>query len=113
MHEVGLMESALEIVFDNAKQQNATRIHKVGMKVGALSGVVPDALEFAFEALVRNTIAADAVLEIELIPVTCYCPNCNSEFEPGEFSYECPQCGKPTGELRQGQELQLTHIEVS
>ena len=113
MHEVSVMQSALDIAIDHAKQQNATRIHRINMRVGALSGVVPDALEFAFEVVTQGTLAEGAKLEIERIPALCYCPACRIEFEPKDVIYACPQCGSLNVEIRAGRELELAYLEVS
>ena len=113
MHEVSVMQSALDIAIDHAKQQNATRIHRISMRVGALSSVVPDSLEFAFEVVTQGTIAEGAKLEIERVAAVCYCPACQIEFEPKDVFYVCPQCGSLNVEVRKGRELELAYLEVS
>ena len=40
----------------------------IRLRIGALSGVVPEALEFAFEALRPGTLAEKAELAIESVP---------------------------------------------
>lgn len=82
MYEVSLMENALAIALTQAKSQGAKQIHCLKMNVGELSGVVPEALEFAFDVVVRGSIAQGAKLKIERIPVTCYCLSCNLTFYP-------------------------------
>ncbi|MCL5996977.1 MAG: hydrogenase maturation nickel metallochaperone HypA [Chloroflexi bacterium] len=113
MHEISVMQSAMEIAVEHAKAQGAQQIHRVKMRVGALSGVVPDALEFAFDVVAQGTMAEGATLEIEHVPALCHCPNCGSEFEPKDFFYECPQCGSLHVDLKQGRELDLAYLEVS
>jgi hydrogenase nickel incorporation protein HypA/HybF len=65
MHEAGLMQSALDLAADHARRAGAGNIRRVVLRVGALSGVEPDALRFAFEAMAPGTPAAGAVLELE------------------------------------------------
>ncbi|MEE3717136.1 hydrogenase maturation nickel metallochaperone HypA [Tumidithrix elongata RA019] len=113
MHELSLMESMLEIALESARDRGAQKIHQIDLRVGALSGVVPEALEFAFDACTQNTIAAGANLKIELISALCHCENCDREFSPPDIIYDCPNCGKISSKLLQGRELQLTSIEVS
>jgi hydrogenase nickel incorporation protein HypA/HybF len=113
MHEVSIMEQTLEIALNHAKQQQATQIHRIKMKVGTLSGVIPEALEFAFDVVTKGTIAETARFEIESIPVRCYCHHCNVEFQPDDFIYECPHCHQYSLDIRQGKELELTSLEVS
>ena len=65
MHELSIMQSALSLALDQARQAGAARVHTIRLRIGALSGVVPDALEFAFEALTPGTLAEGAQLAIE------------------------------------------------
>ncbi len=60
MHELSIMQSALSLALDQARQAGAARVHTIRLRIGALSGVVPDALEFAFEALTPGTMAEGA-----------------------------------------------------
>jgi hydrogenase nickel incorporation protein HypA/HybF len=59
------MQQAVEIALDHGRAGGAERITKVLLKVGSLSGVEPDALRFAFDVVVRGTIAEGADLQIE------------------------------------------------
>lgn len=107
------MEQALELALEYAHQQNAQKILRLKMRIGAMSGVVPEALEFAFDIVTRDTLAEGAILEIEEVPVVCYCPNCNIEFQPAYLFYECPQCGELSSEVRKGKEIELASLELS
>ena len=113
MHEVGIMQSTLEIALEWANRQGAQRIHRLGMRVGALSGVVPDALDFAFEVLRQGTPAEGACLEVEFIPLRIYCPACDREFSPDGYWYTCPECNGVDTQVRQGRELEIAFVEVS
>ena len=70
MHELAIAESIIETALDLLKKRNADRITEIGLRIGRLSDVVPDALEFGFDACKRETPLADAKLSIEKIPVT-------------------------------------------
>lgn len=113
MHELSLMESTLEIALENARRQGAQKIHQLNLRVGVISGVVIEALEFAFDACTQDTIAEGANLKIELVPALCYCENCQCEFAPPDQIYVCPNCEQISSKLIQGRELQLTSLEVS
>ena len=113
MHEVSIMENTLEIALKNAQAQGATKINHFKMKIGELSGVVPEALQFAFDVVTQNTIAQGATLEIETIPVKCYCHHCQVEFQPENWFYECPQCQQLISKVLQGKEMELTSLEIS
>jgi hydrogenase nickel incorporation protein HypA/HybF len=112
MHEVALMQQTLEIAFEHAAQHRAQGICRLALRVGNLSGVVPDALSFAFDVLSRGTIAEGAKLEMESVPVICFCPACEQEFAPPDLFYECPRCHQLSTQVRRGQELELAYLEM-
>jgi hydrogenase nickel incorporation protein HypA/HybF len=113
VHEFSIAEGALRVVTEHLRARRATRVHSVTLRVGALSGVVPDALTFAFDALARDTPAAGARLVIEEVPVACYCAACAHEFAAEPGCYHCPACGTLSTEVRRGQELDVMSLEVS
>ncbi len=113
MHEVGIIQNALQMAITQAKASGASKVHQLRLRIGVLSGVVPDALQFAFEVVSRDTMAAGARLDIESVPATCWCAACQAEFESQDFIYECPRCHAPSSELRRGLELELSSMEIS
>jgi hydrogenase nickel incorporation protein HypA/HybF len=113
MHELGIIQSAVGMALETARAQDAHRIHVLRMRVGALSGVVPDALQFAFDLACQGTIAEGAVLEIETVAAACWCAACQREFTCQDFLAECPQCHAVSDQLRRGRELELVSVEVS
>jgi hydrogenase nickel incorporation protein HypA/HybF len=115
MHELGIMESALLLVRQHAAGSKARRVSRVVLRIGALAGVEPESLRFAFDVVSRGTAAEGAVFEIEAVPVAVYCPGCQREFagETDGFIFTCPTCGDLCGEIRSGRELELSRIEMS
>ncbi|MGA3178899.1 MAG: hydrogenase maturation nickel metallochaperone HypA [Verrucomicrobiota bacterium] len=112
MHEYSIMQSALNQALQQARLAGAARVHEIRLRIGVLSGVVPDALQFAFEALRPGTAAAGAVLTIEEVPARFWCATCRREFVSANLYSECPDCQNPSGELRAGRELELSAMEV-
>src|SRR5512140_321330 len=106
MHELSIMESALNLALGQARESRASRVHVLRLRIGALSGVVPDALQFAFEALTPGTPAEGAQLIIENVPARFWCETCRREFEAADLFAECPGCSRPSGELRAGREME-------
>jgi hydrogenase nickel incorporation protein HypA/HybF len=113
MHEVSLMQNAVDLAVDYALAHDAKRIERLTLRVGELSGVVIEALEFAFDAVTQGTIAESAELCIEKIPAICYCADCQVEFHPLDWIYQCPKCRRICTAVLQGQELELAAMEVS
>lgn len=113
MHEVGIMEEAVRMAVETAKSSGANRVVGLRLRVGTLSGAVPEAMRFAFDVVCRNTPAEDARLEIESVRAACWCPTCRAEFECTDFLNECPHCHTLSGELRRGRELEIVSVEMS
>lgn len=107
------MQEAVRMAVETARAQNASRIHCLRLRVGAMSGVVPDSLRFAFDMVSQDTLAQGASLEIETVPATCWCGACQAEFVCEDYVNECPRCHELSGELRRGRELEIAAVEVS
>lgn len=112
MHELSIMQGALSQVLDEAAKAGATRVCEIKLRIGALSGVVPEALQFAFEALADGTAAHQAKLTIENVPARFWCARCEREFESASLLAECPSCKTYSRELRAGRELELASMEI-
>ena len=112
MHELSIMESALNTALHEARQAGASRVLAIRLRIGALSGVVPEALQFAFEALAPGTSAEGAQLLIADVAARFWCIPCEREFEADAMFSECPQCHTPSAQLRAGREMELASLEV-
>ena len=106
------MQSALSMAVGEARRAGASRVHVIRLRVGALSGVVPEALQFAFEALAIGTLAEGAELAVENVPARFWCAVCAREFEAGRMFAECPDCNTPSAELRGGREMEVASLEI-
>lgn len=115
MHEFGLAVSMLEIAEQAARADGAERIDRIHLEIGALAGVVPEALDFAFLGAREGTMAAEAELEVTYLPAIAYCATCEREFElDNRFGIAlCPSCDTPSADLRQGREMHVSHLEVA
>ncbi|MFT8872328.1 MAG: hydrogenase maturation nickel metallochaperone HypA [Sporolactobacillus sp.] len=115
MHEMGLMEDALEMVAADAKARGMNTVDKVSLIVGDLSNVLPDGLRFAFEAFCRSriipTLSETASLEIIPEKALARCALCGTTYEPSEYLALCPECGKPFGVLLAGETFKIESYE--
>ena len=112
MHELSIMQSALSLALDQARQAGAVRVHAIRLRIGMLSGVVPEALEFAFEALTPGTLAEGAKLAIEAVPARFWCATCTQELQSDNMFAECHGCHSPSGDLRAGREMELASLDI-
>lgn len=113
MHELSITQSLVETACDKAQEVGAARVARVHLRIGALSGVVKEALVFSFDLVAEGTLCAGAVLDIEDVPVTVMCPACQQPRTLAEtWHFVCPECGTPTPEVLTGRELDLVSLEI-
>ncbi len=113
MHELSVAVSIVEAVEEELARNPEARVTRVMVRVGTLSGVAAEALEFAWSSAVEGTRLMGAALEIELVEVVAWCPRCENETPVVErYLLRCPACGEATPEIREGRELEIRAVEV-
>lgn len=113
MHELSIAYSLVDLASETAREAGATRVREVHIRLGALSGVVRGALEFSYEIATADTLLEGSTLVVHELPVRVYCANCQQEVELARVqSFRCPLCDAPSGDIRQGRELEIESIEI-
>ena len=112
MHEMAIAEGILDIALDYGAKNEASRIREVGLRIGAMSGVEAEALEFAFRIISKGTTAEGALLKIAHIPLVGRCSKCGREFPLENYNFWCPDCKDGVLALISGRELQVEYLEV-
>ncbi|HEX4412052.1 MAG TPA: hydrogenase maturation nickel metallochaperone HypA [Lacipirellulaceae bacterium] len=113
MHELSIAMSVLDIAADEAERRNGANITAIHIKLGPLSGVIPQALVSAFDLARETTPQAGCILVIEEVPIIAYCEHCQASrsIESPQWLC-CPECGAPTAKIEQGRELEVTALEI-
>mgnify|MGYP006268725973 CR=1 FL=1 len=112
MHELSIVAGLFEILEEKAREQGACRITAVTLRVGRLSGVVPDLLESAFDTYKMGTLAEGARLEVETAPFDFRCRACGGDAFRDGPGVACSACGSSDVELRGGMDIIVEKIEV-
>jgi hydrogenase nickel incorporation protein HypA/HybF len=112
LHELGITQSIIDIAERTAREQGASRIISVTVEIGALSGVVPEAVEFCFAACSKGTLLEASQLLIERIPGRGRCPDCGLELNIDQLTFACPSCDTLGLERLTGEELRIRELEV-
>ena len=112
MHELAVTQNILDLALDEAKAVQANRISKISLVIGELSGVVRDSVEFYFDFLRKDSLAADATLEFTMIPAQLKCRDCQTEFNPQDSLWICPNCRSSNIDLVAGRDCYMESIEV-
>lgn len=109
MHELAIAQGVADVCLQHA---GGRRVLAVSLEIGSLAAVVPEALEFCFESVARETLLEGARLEIVRIAATGYCRECDLVQPMGSYFDPCSRCGCSSLELRSGEELRVKDLEV-
>jgi hydrogenase nickel incorporation protein HypA/HybF len=113
MHELSLVTSIVESVTESLQAYPGAKVLEVRLKVGVLSDVVEDSLQFCYGLATEDTPLAGSRLRIDRLPIVLHCPTCDQDAQiEGVQSFHCPRCGALCGDLRQGRELEIDSIEI-
>ncbi len=112
MHELSVTQSLLEIALRHAEQANAQRITRLNMVIGELASIVDNSMQFYWDIVSKDTIAAGAELHFERVPGVLRCTACGHTFPLDGREYACPACGETQVVAAGGDEFRLESIEV-
>jgi hydrogenase nickel incorporation protein HypA/HybF len=112
MHELSIAMSIVDLATEELERRGG-RINAVHLKLGALSGVVKEALLSSYEMACEDTPLQGSHLVFEEIPVVIFCAQCQAERTLSSVQWFCcSECGTPTSEIVQGNELEVTALEI-
>lgn len=112
MHEMSIAQSVLDIAFGEMEKNAASSIRKIKISIGQFSGVVKEALEFAFDVLKPETAAAAAEIEIEVTEVKAECPICGpAECSLNDLNLFCPNCNRVL-KITTGREMTVDYLDL-
>jgi len=113
VHELSVAVSLVELAEAAARDAGAAAIRSIRVRVGALSGVVVEALESAYPFAADGTACEGAALIVERVPARVRCPACGHEAEAdGVGPFLCARCDEPGPVILAGNELELASMEV-
>jgi hydrogenase nickel incorporation protein HypA/HybF len=113
MHELGVVFHIIDSVKEIAAENAVTQVASVTLKLGEVSGVIPDYLtDFWNWAVKRTDVLKGAELIIETIPAVTFCEDCRQEYETVRYGRTCPNCGSGNTYLVQGNEFLIKEIAV-
>ncbi|MGI8917827.1 MAG: hydrogenase maturation nickel metallochaperone HypA [Pyrinomonadaceae bacterium] len=114
MHELSIALSIIEGASQEALKRGGAQVHAVHLKLGALSGVVKDALLFSYEIACAGTLLEGSKLVIEDVPVVVYCATCADKKTLESIQrFCCPTCGALTPDVVSGKQLELVGLEIT
>lgn len=112
MHELSIALSILDLAEEEGERRGG-RVAVIHLKLGRFSGVVKDALVWAYEMAREGTALAQAELVIEEIPLVLHCSACEADRTPDSpYELRCPACGALTNDIVRGRELEVHALEI-
>jgi hydrogenase nickel incorporation protein HypA/HybF len=113
MHELSIAMSMIEMASEEATRRGGVSVNAVHLKLGALSGVVKEALLFSYAVACEGTSLEGSQLIIEDVPVVVYCQTCQAETTPVSLQqFCCAVCDAPTPDVLRGREMEVVALEI-
>lgn len=112
MHEYSIVQSLIDSCDDNAKANNATKVMKVVVKIGVMSGVEPELLKTAFDTFKEKTVCEEAEFVVNMQPVVIKCNECSKESTLNKLEYCCQKCQSTDINIIDGEEMYLMQLEL-
>ena len=113
MHELSIALGIVKIAEKETKKANKVRVDSIVLEIGTLSGIEINALNYAWDIAVKDTVLEHSKKEITNIDAKAICLDCNNKFKPTNIYDLCPHCESFKKEIIKGKELIVKSIEVS
>ncbi len=112
MHELSIAQNIIEIVRQSVPQDELKEVTSIKLRIGEISGVVVDSLEFGFQAIISDTELEGTRLDIEKVPFVFKCNNCGTESTNDMGITVCPKCNSTDTKIISGLELNIIEVEL-
>ena len=112
MHELAICQSLMDQVEAIALERDALSVTSIVIGIGPLSGVEAQLLQNAYPVASAGTIAEDAELVIQQLPIKVRCTQCDTESDALPNKLICKQCSDWRTTLVSGDELMLMSVEL-
>jgi len=113
MHEFSIALSIIDISEEEIAKANAAFAEKIELEIGELTGIEIDALEFVWDAAVKNTVLEKAEKTIRTITGISKCMDCSTQFPSNRLFSQCPSCNSMLTNVVSGKELKIKKIVMA
>lgn len=112
MHELSIVMNIVDIAEDETAKAEASSVTSITLEIGTLSGIVMEALEFAWQSAIKGTVLENAELKVHTIEGVAKCRTCGEEFSAKTLYQECPQCKGYFTDIIKGKEMRVMELTV-
>ncbi|MDK2808508.1 MAG: hydrogenase nickel incorporation protein HypA/HybF [Clostridiales bacterium] len=110
MHELGVLNSMVHTIERMIQKEGYTKVEKVVIEVGELSGIVPRYLEATWPAATYKTFMEGTTLELNVVPGIVKCKDCGRVFNAMYSDLSCPDCSSVNMEILEGDDIIIQQI---
>ena len=112
MHEYSVVQALLEQIENVARENDATKVTKIIVKIGVMSGVEAHLLEIAFNTFKEKTICDGAEFVLNIQPLKIECHECKEVSELQKVHYCCQKCESTNVQVIDGEDMFLMSLEM-
>lgn len=113
MHELSIAYELVAIAEAHVRDAGGSAVERVTVRIGELSGVVEEALQFGYDIATAGTLLEGSSLIVERVPIIAFCPTCAQQQTLDTMQYlACPVCHTPTPDILQGRELEISSMAI-
>lgn len=112
MHETSIVNSIMKTLEMEFEKEKLDKMMAIYLKVGKLSNIEPRLLHNAYTAKhYCGTRFHNVKLHIESTEIKIQCETCNHITYVENYRFLCDNCGKPSKNLIQGEEMLIHKVE--
>ena len=112
MHELSIAENLVAQVQKHLAGRERFIVRAVGIRIGDLTDVSSEALQFGYQIACQGTALAGSQLQIAAVPVAAHCKICRRQTEIEQYLFLCSHCGSADIEVTSGLELDLAWVDI-
>ena len=112
MHEYSIVQSLIESCEEYVKQNDASKVTKVVVKIGVLSGVEPELLDIAFNTFKEKTVCDGCEFIMNIQKIQIHCKGCNTKSTLNKNEFLCPACKSTHINVEDGEDMILMSLEM-
>ncbi len=114
MHELGIMTDVLDTALRVAEQNGGKKVTKITLKIGLMSGVIPEYVQSFFDVISKGTAAEGADIIIEPDPAVFVCRKCGEKTVYNALGpeYVCGSCGSQALRMLSGCGFQIVSVGI-
>lgn len=110
MHELHLAEDILNKIKERASQEKKSKLTKVVAALGEGRFTHLAELKELLDQIKAGTVAAEAEIELQIVPLQSTCAQCGAPFKADKLSLACPSCGSTDIKIISGQGLEILSV---